>query len=480
MSGALVVNGGVGKTFSLTNGFVLRFGSLNVSTPTCTITGAATIPVNVNQPISSTNPAFRPFTRTGAAPTLSYVNFFGTTINGGGTNYSGTNLGTDGLSSGFLPTTPKTVYLITTGTSPALFYSAIWTLAPSGGTGSTANIPLPQDTIIVNGNYGGSFPFELQPGGAEPFYVGSVFGVGNIFGSGLAFNTFYDVYLFGEAQVEANSIVSFGNLIVAKSGNTNRYLTFSGTQMGARSLSVDIGSASTLTISGTDTPSFGLSTVGSVDFKSGNIVIGSGVSIGRAASPSRYFNVYNGATVSGGGWVAHTNVPTYELGAVITSSNYVMNIYYSNAVSSRYTNSATTTALNGALVVRSNTSSPTLLGAGSTTAANPMRYIEFNSGVSSGANVLSLEGDAYVQDLYSSNTNSVTTTLQSFGGPWTIYKTNGGTAYLQKYTANTTVFNVLASPANTFYTNGTLVGTTTGWNSGAPPASPPSGGFIFF
>jgi hypothetical protein len=148
----LTVNGGVGKTFSFTvnssavasvvygyNYPGIRAFALTVTTPTMSITGTATKRVVCKQ---STGAAIWTITPT---PTLQYVTFLSIQVNYGASNFSGTSIGTDGLSVGIVAQAPRTLYCVAVGTQA--FDAAIWATTP-GGAGSTTNYPLPQDTIV--------------------------------------------------------------------------------------------------------------------------------------------------------------------------------------------------------------------------------------------------------------------------------------------------------------------------------------------
>ena len=89
-------------------------------------------------------------TITAATASLSYVDFLDITIAGAAAPVSGTSLGNCGNNSGITFTSPKTVYWNLVGTQN---WSSGWATT-SGGSPSTSNYPLPQDTAIFN-NSGG-------------------------------------------------------------------------------------------------------------------------------------------------------------------------------------------------------------------------------------------------------------------------------------------------------------------------------------
>jgi hypothetical protein len=97
-----------------------------------------------------------------AAVSLSYVDFNGLTF-GGGATWSGTSVGDYGNNIGLIPEAPKNVYLVGTG-AVNWNTSNIWALS-SGASGLSANIPLPQDTLIIDQLTGAT---SLSGTGARP------------------------------------------------------------------------------------------------------------------------------------------------------------------------------------------------------------------------------------------------------------------------------------------------------------------------
>jgi hypothetical protein len=126
-------------------------------TGTFSFTGGASAP-NCRQAFESSIATSRILT-IAAASGINYVDFFGITIAGAVGTLSGTSFGDAGLNSNITFSTPKTVYLVSTAT--AQFTSASYALS-SGGSGSLSNMPLPQDTLIIDNNgfpSGASFVF---------------------------------------------------------------------------------------------------------------------------------------------------------------------------------------------------------------------------------------------------------------------------------------------------------------------------------
>lgn len=115
-----------------------------VSTTSITVTGTFT--ANGSNPYRITLSGCGT-TITAAAVSMSYVNFYKVTGAGAG-SWTGTSIGDMGGNSGISSfATPKTVYAVSAG-SPN-WGDNIWSTS-SGGSVSTANFPLPQDTAIIN------------------------------------------------------------------------------------------------------------------------------------------------------------------------------------------------------------------------------------------------------------------------------------------------------------------------------------------
>jgi hypothetical protein len=166
-----------------------------------------------------------------------------------------------------------------------------------------------------------------------------------------------------------------------------------------------------------------------------------------------------------------------DVGVVFPSSNYtVVSDARSTTSSLRlYTNSAPTTALNGSLSVVKTTYTGSIIITG-TSSTNPLKTLTLTNAVGAPYPYIDVTQDIYVESL--TNGTNLGWTISGGGGVRGFVKTNGGTASI----ANVFVNNVIASPLNTFFATGTstLTGTTTGWTLSAAPASPPSGGFLFF
>lgn len=115
-----------------------------------TVTGTFTASgASVSSRVTITNPTTTSVTITAAAVVLNNVNFYKIT-GAGAASWSGTSVGDWGGNSGITFTSPKTVYMVSTG-SPSWSTANIWATS-SGGVGATANFPLAQDTVYIDNN----------------------------------------------------------------------------------------------------------------------------------------------------------------------------------------------------------------------------------------------------------------------------------------------------------------------------------------
>jgi hypothetical protein len=481
---SLTVNGGVGKAFSYTVNAsaipvrVIRQATVlyytvygtyeypcisattaSITTPTTSFVGTNVRRVVYGQPRSSTKTVNDTLTISGSTPTFTNVTFLGTSINAGATNYTGTRLGTDGLSNGFLPATGVQKFVVTA--VAADIDTAIWALT-SGGATSADNYPLPQDTIIYgvssNNNFVG-YSGQIHIGSFDKSVVGNFLGSS----TGTAGIT----YCYGSAIGTASGISGTSTLQLTQSALTSRYVTQSGGSSFPQ-LVLDAGNSTTAVVSGT----FGGSLYamsGTNDYLSGSMFGGSSfVVYFYSGSHTAQAVTFSGKTF------------TIEVGVVFPSSNYIVEATTDLTGALSYTNSAPTTALNGSLSLTrnpflvNNLGNTTITG---TTSTNPLKSLTLINTVGSLFCTVSLaSADIYVESL--TNGTNLGWNISGGGGVRGFVKTNGGTASI----ANVFVNNVTASPASTFFATGTstLTGTTTGWTLGAAPASPPSGGFLFF
>lgn len=457
-------------------GFNKEYPSISIKSatvPSLALQGLPTRRVVYGQPRGAAKTVNDTLTISGGTPpTLTNVTFLGTTINNGTSNFSGTRLGTDGLSTGFLPAPGVDKFAVVPAFSLASFQSAIWALT-NGGATSEDNYPLPQDTVI----------YSSTANQATITYTGAVH-IGNIRmeRSGA---TFLDggnasggaAYCFGDVPITtAGTAFTPYTLVLAQSGNTNRYLT---NTLGSTALQpvqgggvvLNVGSATTLTVSG----QFGL--VRNFFAQSGGIEYLEGVLVGQESLPLILCELSGGTSILRGTAIT-TNSFVIGSTATLPSSNYSVNLRTFSSLDLLYTNNNPGGALNGSISVLNPSSllvRPVITG---TTASNPLKSLsltnEYNYFLKP---ILPLITDIYLEAFGMSGTN-FGWTLSGGDGVRGFFKTNGGTASI----ADVSVNNVIASPPNTFYATGTstLTGTTTGWTLGTPPASPSSGGFFMF
>lgn len=484
---SLTVNGGLGKAFSYTvnasaNAVNVNRGTVfgnpleypnicattaSITTPTTSFVGTNVRRVVYGQPRSSTKTVNDTLTISGSTPTLTNVTFLGTSITGGASNYSGTRLGTDSLSDGFLPATGVQKYVVLAANGA--FDTAIWALT-SGGATSADNYPLPQDTIFY-GSSSNSFSVTYT----GQLHIGTV----NMttFGSFVASSGGGVVYCYGDVSLTASgAYFAYAAFQMAQSGSTNRYLT--NTQgLDARLLESginaklvsDTGNTTNLTVSGF------FWRMGYAYFYSGTNEYLIGTQFGWDGNSLADLN-FSGGTHTMRTPVFYTSSFTIGPGTTFPSSNYTVEMSTVSTGTLGYSNAAPSTALNGSLrLIQTNFTAAAVIGG--TSAANPLKSLTLTNAFGSPYPSLNLPAEDVYLEAFTTGTN-LGWNLQGGGGVRGFYKTNGGTVSV----SNVFVNNVIASPANTFYATGssTLTGTTTGWTLSAAPASPSSGGFFMF
>lgn len=280
------------------------------------------------------------------------VIFAGNCISGG--NLTGTSVGDGGGNSGITFSTPKTVYWV--GASGAAWYSANWATS-SGGTGAAANMPLPQDTMIIDdfapasaGTVGpgasaravaGAIDFSARTlpvtftstlSSARGFWFGSMtlnasmtlnLGTAAIYFAGATVKTLISA---GQAfnRINIESLAS-GGLIIGDALIVNFIVMFGGSiNTNGYSLTVDTFTGSGFTTS--KTLNFGASTVtlssAGLDLQTGavnNTVINGGTSNLVFTSSSATIRCTSGSVYN----VACTSAPTSLIFEGVTSANNI-------------------------------------------------------------------------------------------------------------------------------------------------------------
>jgi hypothetical protein len=450
--GVISVNGGLGKSFvytvtaALPNESFLSGSELNISTPTCTITGVAARRVSVG--VGSLN-------ITNSTPTLTDASFFQTAVNGNLSTFTGTRLGTDGLSGGFIAQAPAQKFLVL-GFANAEVNTAIWALT-SGGATSVNNYPLPQDTIIIDSASGsGTLSFTNAIA-----YFGSI----TVVSPANSFTFSASVQLYGNYICGLSlGTIAFGTLALNPSGITSRTLTLNGSTTTVTTFYVQPRSTDSLNFIGTNSAT--LSGWGFMSFSFGNIVLSPTVALTGSVVSQFIAN----ATVDGSGTISARQF-AWGLTANVLTTNYTVRLYNNGT----YTNNATTIAKNGSVTA---IGAAAAIGTTSTTATNPLVELRFQNTVPANVTTITLNGNTFVQNLTSGNSTASNTARLVGAAGRTITKTNGGNLGVTALR----VTDVRASPASTFYAvapNSSLVGDTTGWTLGTPPTAP-SGGLLLF
>ena len=463
------VIGGAGRSFvyNLTAACpteaYISINNLTVTTPTCTITGVVSRRVNMFMNGGAIN-------ITGSTPTLSHVSFYEATINNGLSAFTGTRLGTDGLSSGFIPQTPAQKFLVLGGAT-AEINTAVWALT-SGGATSVNNYPLPQDTVIVDFASGGGTLLFTDPA----TYLGATVYLGSLSVTDTAVVAFPSTSMLGNYICSASSnSVSFNSLTLQRSGISARSLTLDSNSTSTGSFASFIGAADSLNFIGTNNAS--ISGWSIIILSGGNITLSPSVVFTGVLFSAFYTSPADANALNIDG---STTITTQEFqwGALtnVSTTNYTVNLYQDGFSDiGVYKNFATNTARNGSVVAIGSTAT---IDSAATTATNPIVNLRFQNTVPTNVTTITLNGNTFVQTLTSGNSTASNTARLVGAAGRTITKTNGGNVGVTALR----VTNVRASPANTFYAvapNSSLVGDTAGWTLGTPPSTP-SGGFLLF
>ena len=478
------INGGVGKTFSFTvNALAPVLGDypeilvnqLTVSTPTMSIVGTATKRV-VCSPIFYSGATWT-ITPT---PTLQFVTFIKCQINFGVSNYTGTSLGTDGLSVGVVGQAPRSVYCVAVGSQN--FDAAIWATTP-GGVGATANYPLPQDTIIFTTAVVGAGNITLT----SPFislYFGSVTVEASTNTVSIAEDTGFPVNIFGNIYTSTTAVTYIGRGVagngsvveMSNSGLTTRYVS--------GKWSMGEGTNASFNLSAFDNNPTYIFPSGTLATTSLQIPTGLGGSLsvntdGLTSITCPTLNVFLGninfATTEISATTATFTNSSPSLVMEDTPYTLTLNGTTSSGSPATYTNNSGTYR-GGFVVLRDGATSFTtyyfrLQG------LNVRRLTLSSNGATGAARTVTLFSTGATVKDFTTAGSTVSWTINTNGGVRTIVKDGGGRVQL---TGNLTATGASASPANTFYVSGTLsqTGGATGWVQGIAPSS--NSGFLFF
>jgi hypothetical protein len=486
----VTINGGVGKTFSFTTNASapvlgdypnIRVGALTVSTPTMSIVGTVTKRVVCSYGATSI------WTIT-PVPTLQYVTFIKTQVNFGVSNYTGTAIGTDGLSVGVVGQAVRSLYCVAVGTQN--FDTAIWATTP-GGVGSTANYPLPQDTIIFTtaivsaGNitllspsislYLGSVTVEASTN-IVSIAEDSTGSTTSMFGN-LYTSTTATTYIGKGVSVNATAVV------MAPSGATTRYVSGNWSMGEGFYGTPGLGFNGSFSISADDTnPTYNFSS-GTLSTTSLQIptALGGSLSVntdGLTSITCPTLNIFLGninfsTTAISATTVTFTN-SSPSLVMEDTPYTLILGGGFYPSDPAKYTNNGGW--YRGGLVVLEDSTSFFTNAYFQLDSLNVRRLTLLSNGALGTTRTITFDTNATVKDFATAG-SVVSWGMASSGGVRTITKTGGGRVQL---TGNLASDRVSASPANTFYVSGTLSQTNgaTGWVQGIAPSN--NGGFLFF
>lgn len=468
------INGGVGKTFSFTvNASAPADGrypdiqvyGLIVSTPTMSIVGTVTKRVVCSYGSSSS--AVWAITPT---PTLQYVTFIKTQINNGVSNYTGTALGTDGLSVGFVRQAPRSVYCVAAGTQN--FDAAIWATTP-GGVGSTANYPLPQDTIIFTTAIVGVGNITLSSPSIT-LYLGSITIEASTNTVSIAPSSSAEVQIFGSLYTSTTTTTSIGEsagVVMAASDLTTRYVS------GNWALGFN-GSFSLSANDNNPTYNFPSGTLTTTSLQI-PLALGGGLNVntdGLTSINCYYLIAYLGninfaSTAINATEVSFSN-PAPSLN--IADTPYTLTLTAPFVGLATYTNDGN---YRGGLVVLQDGAASGFAYAFRLQGLNVRRLTLSSAGASASSRTVTLNSTGATVKDFTTAGSAVSWTFNTNGAGRTITKTEGGRVQL---TGNLVANAVSASPANTWYVSGTLsqTGGATGWVQGVAPSN--NGGFLFF
>ena len=526
-SGAIVVTGGASKPFSFTidataipcdrydmsrtlsanyPGMAFSSFTLTNSGSTFSITSATVYKrplVSFAQSSSSSAVISIP---SGVTPTLTNVDFW--RIAPGGTStkpWTGTSLGLVGATSiaDLTTTAPKSVYYVGGAGS---WEDAKWATS-SGGTGATANYPLPQDNINFDANSGGgtvTAPANIQIGSL--FLAGTSPGLTTISTSVTTPSVFTQIWV-SRGITGPSSDPGVGN--VFSLGNTSNIAV----------IFVDGGPLDTVTVTNSENMAIGSGSyiyymnAGTLNLPQ---VAYTGVSLPIGFQPytyqsqptfvsidasTRVINITSNAFTTNQNFYISSG--TFNLGScVITTSTYrvysgtvaIPSTPYTCVVSSSYTLNATVkesigganAAHLGNLTYQVNVTSPAF-----SSSVDDPTFLRVQISDSTASTVtFFVTSLGTTRRLYTLSTFTVT---NNSGGTFNFRNTTGGAITLtgvagarNQWTniaigvaSSTQYVNVLpATPATWYYSGGSLASGQTGWNAGIAPAT--NTGFFFF
>ena len=538
-TGSVTHAGGVGKSFSFSvgvdaipcdNGALNQTGSAaypGVSFQSFTVTNAGGTFQMVSastykRPLISFNQSSATSATmsipSGITPTFTNVDFWRITPGGTSTKpWTGTNLGRVGGTIANLTTaTPKSVYYVGGAGS---WQDAKWALS-SGGTGSTANYPLPQDNINFDANSGGGIvtvPSSIK--------IGALFLAGTSPGSTKISPTTNTTGIVNEIWLTQGisgppSDPGAGNYFIL--GDTTY------TDKNALVL-VDGGSSDTITI--TNAQNMSLVPYASIQYANAGTLNISNVkpvyfSYSSPFSFGPYGDASNLANIDFNTRVVNFTDSTFELetnSGLITLRQGTFNLFACVVKAFGITLGQTGVANNTAIPATPYTWNPaqsfTINGPGiqgvmgSGVAASHLGNLTYSINGNSGSFTCPTANDPVFLKISITDSTSATVffTINSLGSTRNLYtlstfnvtNVSGGTFYFSNYTGDNITLNGIAgarnqwtnivignssngsrvnvlpaTPATWYYSGGSLGAGQTGWNAGTAPVA--NTGFFFF
>jgi hypothetical protein len=423
-------------------------------------------------------------------PTLTDVDFWRVTVAGAVTKpLTGTRLGNVGTITNITTATTKNVYWV--GGAGA-WNAAKWATA-SGGATSVLNYPLPQDNVIFDANSGTgaiTYPASVR---VKSFIVDAVpAGTTSVYCNATNATT-SPSYLWVSGDINGPATTPTGTFVL---GNDSSF-TYNSFTSGVQLQTIVIADSSASDTHTINPINITFMQNGSMQFAT----LGTTTISGSITAPVWYINNYcsdaytiniTAAQIGSSSFDYSNSTAIIAIGTPngLTGSGTVnygaCNIYTYSFYPSQLTSNTAYSVYIGALYAQNCTTLGNINFVGSPSASSTVWYMYVNTSVSclslnikdygsSGTSALSINGSAIPISMYAFTVtyNGSATGMLLYGSGQTFTKLGGGNVSVSGVTVN----GVNASPANTWYTTGTVT-SSTGWNAGAAPNS--KGGFLLF
>lgn len=231
-----------------------------------------------------------------AAVSLTNCDFQGVIASGAAAPFSGTSIGNASNNSNITFTTAKTVYWSSASGASANWNSASWATS-SGGTGSLANFPLPQDTVIIDAA-GATTGDGLRTNNTITFNANYFIGTLDTSNRTTAWNFSWSsltANIVGDLKLDANVTLSGTGAVIFSNVNSTQNVTSNGRSFPSTAVatwSSTLKLLDNLTITGT-TSNFSISS-GNFDLNNKTLSVGTFTS----TTTNTRSITFNGGTIS--------------------------------------------------------------------------------------------------------------------------------------------------------------------------------------